>query len=62
MNLKYTNGNIMKENVKNPLDEYFTKPEVSKILYERTRKIISQYESLDKYTWLEPSVGEGCFF
>lgn len=52
----------MKENLKNPLDEYFTKPEVSKLLYEKTRKIISHYETLEKYTWLEPSVGEGCFF
>lgn len=62
MNLKYTNGNKMKLNHKNPLDEYFTKPEISKALYEKTRQIIAQYESLNKYTWLEPSVGEGCFF
>ena len=62
MNLKYTNGNTMKINAKNPLDEYFTKPEISQQLFEKTKKIISEYEDINKYTWLEPSVGEGCFF
>lgn len=62
MSLKYTNGNDMRPNIKNPLDEYFTKPEISKKLYEKAREIISKYEKIEKYTWLEPSVGEGCFF
>ena len=52
----------MRINMNNPLDEYFTKPEISKQLYEKTKEIISKYEDVKKYTWLEPSVGEGCFF
>lgn len=62
MKIKYTNGNTMKINEKNPFDEYFTKPEISAKLYQKTCEIIAQYEPLSKYTWLEPSVGEGCFF
>lgn len=60
--LKYTNGNAMKVNTKNKFDEYFTKPEISKILFKKTCEIISKYENLTKFTWLEPSVGDGCFF
>lgn len=60
--LKYTNGNAMKENKKNKFDEYFTKPEIAKNLFETTCKIISKYENLDDFMWLEPSVGDGCFF
>lgn len=62
ISLKYTNGNIMKVNSKNKFDEYFTKPEISEILYKKTCKIILQYENLQKFTWLEPSVGDGCFY
>lgn len=62
ISLKYTNGNIMKVNSKNKFDEYFTKPEISEILYKKTCEIILQYENLQKFTWLEPSVGDGCFY
>jgi hypothetical protein len=36
---------------------------LAKSLYNKTRQIIAEYESdIDDYVWLEPSVGEGCFF
>lgn len=60
--LKYVNGGSMRKNQGNVFDEYFTKPEISKILFEKTKEIISQYENLEKFTWLEPSVGDGCFY
>lgn len=62
MNLKYVNGNIMKSNSKNYFDEYFTKPEISERLYKKTCEIISNYENINKYTWIEPSVGDGSFY
>lgn len=60
--LRYVNGGLMKQNQGNVLDEYFTKPEISKYLVEKTKEIISKYENLKKFTWLEPSVGDGCFY
>ncbi|WP_181882664.1 MULTISPECIES: SAM-dependent methyltransferase [unclassified Helicobacter] len=60
--LKYVNGGAMRENKNNKFDEYFTKPEVAKALFNKAQKIISKYENIDKYTWLEPSVGDGCFY
>lgn len=62
MSLKYVNGRTMKQNHSNVFDEYFTKPEVSKMLFEKTKKVISKYENISKYTWVEPSVGDGCFY
>ena len=63
MSLKYVNGKTMKENNNNKLDQYYTKREVSKALFEKTVDLISKYEkNIETYTWLEPSVGEGCFF
>ena len=62
MQLKYVNGNNMKENAANHFDEYFTKPEVAKYLYDKTKEIISKYENINRYTWLEPSVGNGDFY
>lgn len=59
--IKYVNGKQMIENKKNILDQYFTKKKIAERLYKRSREIISSYVSLDKYFWLEPSVGEGCF-
>jgi hypothetical protein len=59
----YVNGNIMKINTKNVLDQYFTKQEVAEELFEKTKKIILKYEnSLDEFTWLEPSAGDGGFY
>lgn len=62
MTLHYVNGGVMRKNLNNHFDEYFTKPEVAKMLFEKSKKIIAKYENLDKYTWLEPSVGDGCFY
>ncbi|RDU65028.1 SAM-dependent methyltransferase [Helicobacter sp. MIT 14-3879] len=62
MNLKYVNGGIMKNNQNNYFDEYFTKPEIAVYFFNKTKEIISQYENLEKFTWLEPSVGDGCFY
>ncbi|MDR1652307.1 MAG: hypothetical protein LBS01_01400 [Prevotellaceae bacterium] len=60
---KYVNGNSMKINTNNVLDQYFTKKELAEALFAKTKQIISKYENnIDNYTWLEPSVGEGCFF
>jgi hypothetical protein len=60
---RYVNGNKMKENSENLLDQYFTNKELAESLYAKTKNIISEYETnIDNYFWLEPSVGEGCFF
>lgn len=60
---RYVNGNKMKENSDNMLDQYFTNKELAVNLFAKTKNIISQYEqNIDNYFWLEPSVGEGCFF
>ena len=53
----------MKENPNNVLDQYFTNKELAKYLLAKTNDVIAQHEgSADGYWWLEPSVGEGCFF
>lgn len=57
MDLRYVNGKAMKENSNNLDDEYYTKPEVARKCFETTKKVISQYESIENYTWLEPSAG-----
>ncbi|MCL2040010.1 MAG: hypothetical protein FWG85_06240, partial [Bacteroidetes bacterium] len=61
--LKYVNGNMMKENTNNLLDQYFTNKELASNLYSKTKSIIKKYEkNMNDYFWIEPSVGEGCFF
>ena len=62
MPLKYVNGNEMKSNKKNLLDQYFTKKDIAKKLFLKAKDIISKYDNIAKYWFLEPSVGEGCFF
>ncbi|CFW93406.1 putative type II DNA modification enzyme (Methyltransferase) [endosymbiont DhMRE of Dentiscutata heterogama] len=62
VNLRYVNGKKMLINEKNILDQYFTKKYIAEKLLKKTKNIISQYEKIEKYTWLEPSVGEGCFY
>lgn len=59
---KYTNGNLMKDNVKNKFDEYFTKPEIAQNLFDKFCKIVGAKEDLTKFIWIEPSVGNGAFF
>lgn len=59
----YDNGNTMKVNNNNVLDQYFTKKETANYLYKKTCDIISQYESnLKEFKWVEPSAGDGVFF
>jgi hypothetical protein len=60
---KYVNGNSMKINSTNFLDQYFTKKETAIYLVEKTREIIINYEnSLDEFIWVEPSAGNGVFY
>lgn len=59
---RYANGKIMKSNEKNKLDQYYTKPEIAKELFEKTVKIISKFDNISEYQWLEPSAGDGVFF
>ena len=35
MPLKYVNGGVMRKNLNNHFDEYFTKPEIAKMLFEK---------------------------
>lgn len=59
----YVNGNIMKVNKSNMLDQYFTKEEVAIKLFDKTKTIISKYENdISDFTWLEPSAGNGTFY
>ncbi len=61
--LRYVNGNVMKENANNLLDQYFTNKELANSLYKKAQSIIEKYEkNIEDYFWIEPSVGEGCFF
>lgn len=46
-----------------PIDEFFTKPEVAKELFQKTLEIVAHRPGYRDVTrWLEPSVGEGAFF
>ena len=61
--LKYVNGNSMKVNANNLLDQYFTKESIAAALYKKTCSIILQYENnLEHFQWIEPSAGNGVFF
>jgi len=61
--LKYVNGNTMKVNSENVLDQYFTKETVALDLFKKTCEIISKYEgNIDDFHWIEPSAGNGIFF
>ena len=62
MKLRYVNGTAMRENQNNHFDEYFTKPQIASYLFEKSKEIICKYENLDRFCWLEPSVGDGCFY
>lgn len=59
----FVNGNSMKPNDDNLLDQFFTKKEVAISLYSKTIDIISKYEeNIDDFFWIEPSVGDGVFY
>ncbi len=61
--LKYVNGNAMKINADNVLDQYFTKTEVAAELYEKSCAVISKLENaITDFQWIEPSAGNGTFF
>lgn len=59
--LRYANGKDMIKNDSNSLDQYFTKIKIASDVYLKVRNIISKYENIEKYNWIEPSVGDGCF-
>lgn len=59
---KYVNGNLMKINENNFLDQYFTKSEVAKYIYNKIQNIVSKYDNIDAYKWIEPSAGNGVFY
>lgn len=59
----FVNGNVMKSNDDNVLDQFFTNKKVAESLYSKTRDIISKYETtIDDFFWIEPSVGNGVFY
>lgn len=61
--LKYVNGNAMKINTNNLLDQYFTKETIALDLFQKVQDIISKYEeNIDNFHWIEPSAGNGVFF
>ncbi len=61
--LKYVNGNSMRINSDNELDQYFTKKSVASDLFNKVCDVISKYEkSISDFHWIEPSAGNGVFF
>lgn len=52
----------MKNNSKNKLDEYFTKPEIAKNLFEKFCEIMGKFEDLNKFIFVELNIGNGAFF
>ncbi len=60
---KYANGNYMKINTENMLDQYFTKECIAKKLYKKACNIVEKYDkNLELFHWVEPSAGNGVFF
>lgn len=59
---RYVNGNEMKENSSNALDQYFTKPSVALKCFQKACEVIKKYENLDDFIFLEPSAGDGVFY
>ncbi|GAA8917530.1 hypothetical protein HpEKA47_13190 [Helicobacter pylori] len=59
---RYANGNEMKENSSNVLDQYFTKPSVALKCFQKACEVIKKYENLDDFIFLEPSAGDGVFY
>jgi hypothetical protein len=63
LTIQYVNGNAMKINTENVLDQYFTKEAVALDLFKKTCEIVSTYEKdIDVFDWIEPSAGNGVFF
>ncbi len=59
---RYVNGNEMKENSSNVLDQYFTKPSVALKCFQKACEVIKKYENPDDFIFLEPSAGDGVFY
>lgn len=60
---KYVNGNKMKVNDENILDQYFTKEDIAISLFRKSLDVISQFEdNIEVFYWVEPSAGNGVFF
>ncbi len=63
LTLKYVNGNKMKVNDENILDQYFTKEDIAISLFRKSFDVISQFEdNIEVFYWIEPSAGNGVFF
>lgn len=62
MSLFYANGNQMRANKDNAFDEYYTSKSVANLCYERLKEVISKYDNLNSFYFLEPSVGDGSFY
>ncbi|WEK82936.1 MAG: hypothetical protein L3I91_02240 [Mycoplasma sp.] len=62
--LKFVNGKNVKVNLKNFFDQYFTKQTVAEKLFNVAYNKINKIEKkqINDFVWIEPSVGEGCFF
>ena len=46
MTLHYVNGGVMKKNPNNHFDAYFTKPEIAKMLFKKTKKICPIFNNI----------------
>jgi hypothetical protein len=48
--LRYVNGNLMRKNTNNLLDQYFTNKELAENLFAKSKTIIKKYEkNIDNY-------------
>ncbi len=50
---RYANGNEMKENSSNVLDQYFTKPSVALKCFQKACEVIKKHEKLDDFIHLK---------
>lgn len=60
--LQYVNGKKMKENIDNIDDEYYTKPRAAKKCFKKAIEIISKFENINDFIWVEPSAGSCNFY
>ena len=43
-------------------DQFFTESETAKYCFYRLRDVVSEYDDVESYTWIEPSAGNGSFY